>query len=1092
MRNLGGSRRRSLAPIALALALPALATAQARRAPSAELSGLSFRSIGPATTGGRIGEIAVDPSKPSTWYVAVHSGGVWKTTNAGITWSPIFDGQASYSIGTVTLDPTNPLTIWVGTGENNSQRSVGFGDGVYKSTDGGRNWTNTGLQASEHIGAIAVDPRQGDVVYVAATGPLWSAGGDRGVYRTADGGKTWVQALKPDNEWTGAQSLVLDPRNPDVIFASTHQRARRQWGFINGGPGSALYRSTDAGATWTKLTRGLPREELGKIGLAASPVAPYPLYALVEAANRAGGIYRSLDGGDNWERMSSWSSTSPMYYGKLYADPKRADRIYLMDTRLQVSDDGGRTVRSIQSRSVHVDHHALWIDPADTDHLILGNDGGLYRSFDGGGAWTFGGNLPITQFYKVDVDQAEPFYNVCGGTQDNNTLCGPSRTATDHGATNFDWFVVVGGDGFQPRIDPTDPNIIYAEWQHGELVRFDKRTGERIEIQPQAEPGDAPLRWHWDSPLIISPHAATRLYFGAQRLFRSDDRGGSWRPISGDLTRQLDRRQLRMMGRVWSVDAIARNTSTSFYGAIVSLSESRRQEGLLYAGTDDGLVQITEDGGTTWRAVATFPGVPDTSFVADLEASKHDASTVYAAFNHHKAGDYKPYVLKSADRGRTWSSIAGDLPERGPVWAIAQDHVDPNLLFAGTEFGVFATLDGGQRWIQLKGGLPTIAVRDLAIQEREVDLVLATFGRGFYVLDDYSPLRRAGTPLTAAARLLPVRDARAYVPASPLGGGPRGSQGDALWTAPNPEFGAVFTYQLRDTLKTRRARRQDAEKELAKRNADAPVPAWDSLRAEDREDPPAVVLTISDETGALVDRVSGPTAAGLHRVTWNLRHPPTNPITGAAPPPDDVFGGGPQGPLVVPGSYRVALALRVDGVETPIGEPQTFRVAPIGQSSLPAADRAQVTAFHRQTAALQRAALGAGQALGEVENRLRLLAQAIERTPRAAALTDGARALRERLRDLRTRFSGDQTVASRQEPTAATIAGRVGRIVGGTWASTSAPTATHRRSYEIASRELAAFLPDLRAAAADLQRLEQAAEAAGVPWTPGRIPSWTP
>jgi photosystem II stability/assembly factor-like uncharacterized protein len=734
MRNLVGSRRRSLAPIALALALPGLATAQARRAPSAErpsaeLSGLRFRSIGPATTGGRIGEIAVDPAKPSTWYVAVHSGGVWKTTNAGITWSPIFDGQASYSIGTVTLDPTNPLTVWVGTGENNSQRSVGFGDGVYKSTDGGRNWTNTGLKASEHIGAIAVDPRKGDVVYVAATGPLWSAGGDRGVYKTADGGKTWVQALKPDNEWTGAQSLVLDPRNPDVIYASTHQRARRQWGFINGGPGSALYRSTDAGATWTKLTRGLPGEELGKIGLAASPVAPYPLYALVEAANRAGGIYRSLDGGDNWERMSSWSSTSPMYYGKLYADPKRADRIYLMDTRLQVSDDGGRTVRSIQSRSVHVDHHALWIDPADTDHLILGNDGGLYRSFDGGGAWIFGGNLPITQFYKVDVDQAEPFYNVCGGTQDNNSLCGPSRTTTDHGATNFDWFIVVGGDGFQPRIDPTDPNIIYAEWQHGELVRFDKRTGERIEIQPQAEPGDAPLRWHWDSPLIISPHAATRLYFGAQRLFRSDDRGGSWRPISGDLTRQLDRRQLRMMGRVFSVDAIARNTSTSFYGAIVSLSESRRQEGLLYAGTDDGLVQITEDGGTIWRAVATFPGVPDTSFVADLEASKHDASTVYAAFNHHKAGDYKPYVLKSADRGRTWSSIAGDLPERGPVWAIAQDHVDPNLLFAGTEFGVFATLDGGQRWIQLKGGLPTIAVRDLAIQEREVDLVLATFGR---------------------------------------------------------------------------------------------------------------------------------------------------------------------------------------------------------------------------------------------------------------------------------------------------------------------------------------------------------------------------
>lgn len=1057
-------------------------------------AGLKFRNIGPAVTGGRIGEVVVHPTDRSTWFVVVHSSGVWKTTNAGTTWTPIFDSEGSYSIGYLALDPSNPLTIWVGTGENNSQRSIGYGDGVYKSTDGGRSWKNMGLKASNHIGKVVIDPRKTDVVYVAATGSLWSSGGDRGVYKTTDGGKTWALVLKPDNEWTGAQSLEIDPKNPDILYATTYQRTRRQWGFIDGGPGSSIYKSTDAGATWAKITKGLPNEELGKIGLALSPADNHVLYAVVEAANRNNGLYRSADGGQNWEKMSGWSSTSPMYYGKLYADPTRVDRIYLMDTQLQVSDDGGRTIRSIQSRTVHVDHHALWVDPTDSGHLINGNDGGLYETFDTGATWNFRGNLSLTQFYKVDVDNALPFYHVCGGTQDNNSLCGPSRTINGHGQTNFDWFVIVGGDGFQPRVDPTNPDIIYGQWQHGELVRLDQKTGERTDIQPQAEPGDPPLKWHWDSPLIISPHASTRLYFGAQRLFRSDDRGDTWRAVSGDLTRQIDRNKLPMMGRVSSMDAIAKNTSTSFYGTLVSLSESPKTEGLIYAGTDDGLIQVTEDGGSTWRRAAPVAGFPDTTFVSDIEASRHDAAIVYATFNHHKAGDFKPYVARSTDRGRTWTSISANLPERGSAWTIVEDHVDSKILFVGTEFGLFVTLDGGTKWVQLKGGLPTTQIRDLAIQRRENDLVVATFGRGFYILHDYSPLRMVAAAVTDKSPVLfPVKEAKMYVEAQPLGGGPKGSQGDALWTAPNPPIGAAFSYYLKEAPTTRKATRQAAEKETVKKGADVPVPTWDDLRKEDQEEPPVVVFTVTDDGGNVVRRFTTPAGAGIQRVTWDLRYPAVAPLTGAPARPREDDDDGPSGPMAAPGTFRVQMAIRTDGVEAPAGTPQTFEARPLGQGTLPAPDQKQVAEFNQGAARLQRAAMGTGASLGELEIRLRLLTQAIEQTPRAsAALRDSARAVRTVAVALRTEFAGDQTIGSRSEPTPVTIMGRIQRVIGSLWSSTTAPTATHRRSLAIASEQLGVFLPKLRALADQQKRLEDQAEAAGAPWTPGRIPAWRP
>ncbi len=1057
---------------------------------SSVVSGLGFRSIGPAVTSGRIIDIAIHPSDKSTWYVAAASGGVWKTVNAGTTWSPIFDGQNSYSIGAIAIDPKNPLVVWVGTGENNSQRSVSYGDGVYKSLDGGKTWENVGLKGSEHVGMIKVDPRNSDIVYVAAQGPLWKAGGDRGVYKSTDGGKTWKQVLAI-SDYTGANEVHFDPRNPDILYASSYQRARRVWTLIDGGPESAIYKSTDAGVTWKKVTNGLPTEEMGRIGLAVSPANPDILYAHIEAANKAGGVYRSTDGGTNWQKMNSYVSTSPQYYQRMTPDPIVADRVYFMDTFLSVTEDGGKTVHAVGEGSKHVDNHAMWIDQANTSHVLVGCDGGLYESFDRGATWSFVANLPLTQFYKIALDNDMPFYNVYGGTQDNNTLGGPSRTLTNHGIRNSDWYVTVGGDGFTPAVDPKDPNIVYSEWQHGQLVRFDRRTGETVDIQPQAEAGEA-LRWNWDSPLIISPHSNTRLYFGAQRLFRTDDRGNGWKAVSPDLTRQIDRNRLKVMDRVWSVDAVAKNTSTSFYGNIVSLSESPLREGVLYAGTDDGLIQVTEDGGTTWRKIATFPGVPELTYVSRVDASKHNAATVYATFDNHKMGDFAPYALKSTDAGRTWTSIVGDLPIRGSVYAFAEDHINPNLLFVGTEFGVFFTVDQGKHWVQLKAGLPTIAVRDIKIQVRENDLALGTFGRGIYILDDYSPLRTLSTASVGKeAELLPVRATPLFVPSSPMGGRDKASQGDAFYVAPNPPFGATFTYYLKADIKTRKQVRQDAEKEATKKKAEVFYPSWETLRAEDAEETPAIVLIVSDETGNVIRRIAGPTSTGMHRVTWDLRYPSAEPVS-LAPPQDprDVA----TGYLVVPGTYRVSLAKRVEGIQVLLGEPQTFQALPLHNASLPEPDRAALIAFERNTARLQRAVLGAVEAVREAETRISHIKKSLDETPGAdTKLGDEARRIESTLRAIKTRLTGDAVIRARTEPSTPSIVERVQTIIGGHWYSTGDATQTHRRNYDLAAGEFGGILDQLRTLVeSDLKKLQDAAEAIGAPWTPGRVPAWKP
>ena len=1084
-------------PSSLAAQRPAAAPAAdtANRITSGTLSGLRFRSLGPALTSGRIIDIAIHPSNKSTWYIAAASGGVWKTVNAGTTWTPVFEEQGSYSIGALAIDPKDPLTVWVGTGENNSQRSVGYGDGVYKSTDGGRTWTNTGLKLSGNIGRIAIDPRNSAVVYIAAQGPLWSGGGERGVYKTTDGGVTWTQVLKGDNDWTGANEVHLDPRNPDVVYAVMWQRFRRQWGFIDGGPGSGIQKSIDGGKTWKKLSSGLPTEEMGKIGLAVSPADPNTVYAIIEAANRAGGVFRSTDAGSSWRKMSSYTAGPPFYYHRLFPDPREVARFYSIDVVMQVTGDSGRTFTGLNTRRVHVDYHVMWVDPDNTSHLITGNDGGLYESNDRGATWRYSANLPLTQFYKVAVDSATPFYNILGGTQDNNTIAGPSRTTSNRGLANSDWYIVVGGDGFQPRADPANPDIVYGQFQHGELNRLDRKTGERVNIQPQADANDPPLRWNWDSPLILSPHSKTRIYFAAQRLFRSDDRGDTWRAVSGDLTRNLDRNTLRMMGRVWSVDAIAKNTSTSFYGNIVSLDESYRREGLIYVGTDDGLVQMTDNGGQSWRVLDRVPGVPDSTYVSDLAASRHSDGTVYATFNNQKAGDFKPYVMKSLDFGRTWTSITGNLPERGSAWTIVEDPVRPDLLFVGTEFGVFATVDGGKGWVQMKGGLPVIPIRDIAIQEREGDLVLATFGRGFYVLDDYTALRAVNPDLIAGeATLLPVPKASLYFPTSL----DAGFQGDAFYTSPNPSAGATFTYFVSRAPQSRKQKRQEAEKAATKKNEDITPPTWDELRAEDREESPAIVLTVTDEAGNVVRRLSGPATKGFQRVTWDMRLPSASPVT-ALPRRDDddltaLFGGPTGGPLVAPGSYRVQLAKRVDGVLTPLGGPQTFAAAPLDEPTLGAPDRAARLAFQQKVAKLQRAVLGSAQALTEATTRLAILRQAVDQAAAAdSSLRNEIVAVEDKARVLQTELTGDRVIAARSEPTAPGIQDRVANIVQGSWSYSGAPTGTNRRDYDIAAGQFGSWLGRLRTLVeTDFKRLGDRAEAAGVAWTPGRVPVWTP
>ena len=862
---------------------------------------LSFRSVGPAAYSGRISDLAVNPDNTSEYYVGVASGGLWKTTNHGTTFKPIFDDKPVFSIGCIAMDPNNSNVVWVGTGENNSQRNLAYGDGVYKTTDGGKSFTNMGLKTSSQIGKIMIDPRNSNVVYVASQGQAWGPGGERGLYKTINGGKSWKRILEI-GEYTGLSDMEMDPRNPDILYAASHQRERRVYSKIDGGPESAIYKSVDAGANWTKLKKGLPKGDVGRIGLALSPANPDLLYAVIELPENKGGFYRSSDMGESWEKRSDKVSRSPQYYNEVYADPINPNLVILMDTRNALSEDGGATWKNIEGKNKHVDNHAIWIDPNDTNHYLVGCDGGLYETYDRAETWQFKSNLPITQYYHVRVDNDFPFYNVYGGTQDNGSWFGPSQTHR-RSLVNADWTYTIGGDGYLSIPDPSNTGISYHESQYCGLKRYDETTGNSISIKPQPTI-DEEYTWNWNTPYFISPFNPKTLYIGGNYVLKSTDMGGTWNKVSDDLTRKIDQNTLPMMGKLWPPEAVAKNMSTSKFGNIFALAESPLKQGMIYAGTDDGLIWITENDGENWTRYDNFTGVPDMTFVNYVLPSQHNESTVYACFDGRKnSSDFTPYLIKSTDKGKTWTSIASNLPS-GTVYCIQEDHINPNILFIGTEWGVWTSIDGGNKWVQIKKGIPTIQVKDLTIQRRENDLVVATFGRGFYVLDNYATLRELSEEVTkTSAHIFKIEDALLYFPSSNLN-----NQGEVHFRTPNPDPAATFKYYVKKGYETLKQKRIKAHKATEKTGGPFKYPTKEELLAESTEPKATLVFTIYNEEGKIMRKLTAALKSGYNSISWDMGY-----LTR-------------RGAKVSPGTYKVAMDKNIDGDFIRLVEAQSFNV----------------------------------------------------------------------------------------------------------------------------------------------------------------------
>lgn len=859
----------------LALTL-ALATATAGQTPavrfdSETISGLGARNIGSATMSGRVAAVdAVREGQRLTVYLGAASGGVWKSVNGGSTFKAVFDKQPIQSIGAVTIDPKNPKTIWVGTGEAWTRNSVSVGDGVYKSVDGGENWTNMGLKDSERIAKILVDPTSTNTVYVCAPGKLWSDSDERGLYKTMDGGKSWTKILKGSNASTGCSMISMDKQNSQTIYAGMWDFRRKGWTFRSGGDGpdavsgSGLFKSTDGGASWTALdeksTPGLPAKPWGRIAVAVAPSKPSTVYAFIEAEIPKDGLYRSDDGGKTWKQLDRSQNMiwRPFYFANLIVDPNDEKKIYKPDGSLIASNDGGESFSNI-SGGAHGDFHDVWIDPNNTDHLIAGDDGGVWYSFDGGNRWWKGNNLPISQFYHVSVDMDMP-YHVYGGLQDNSSWVGDSQYPG--GITNDRWENMYGGDGFWMFADPSDPDYIYAESQGGYIGRINRKTHESRSIQPLPQYKEGKLRYNWNAPIHISPTQDGTIYLGAQFLFRSRDHGQTWERISPDLTTNDPEKQKQEQSGGVTVD----NSSAEMHTTIFSICESPKNPNLIWVGTDDGNVQVTRDGGTTWKnVVSNIKGLPKNAWVSSIDAGHFAEGTAYATFDVHTFGDLRPYAYKTSDFGQSWTPIVAPAgPVRGYAHVVKEDLVNKDLLFVGTEFGLWVSLDGGKQWAQYKGGdLPDVAVRDLAIHPRDRDLVIATHGRGIWIIDDITPLR-ALTPETLAKEAAFI-EAKATEQRLPAGGG--WVNGDAVFTGNNPTDEAVVTYYQQ------------------KRHI------FGDLKIE-----------ILDQDGKLLSTIPSSKRRGLNRATWSMRlKAPRVPTAASA-----AFGAA-TGPRVLPGNYTVRM-----------------------------------------------------------------------------------------------------------------------------------------------------------------------------------------
>ena len=1041
------------------------------------LGALKFRSLGPAIASGRIADFAVNPENPAEYYVGTASGGLWKTTNNGTTFESIFDKQAVYSIGCLAIDTKNPNIVWVGTGENNTQRNLAYGDGVYKTLDGGKSWKNMGLKSSEHIGKIIIDPRNSDVVYVASQGPAWGPGGERSLYKTTDGGKTW-NAILTIGEYTGISDLEIDPRNPDILYASSYQKERRVYSKIDGGPESAIHKSTDAGKTWRKLTRGLPSGDVGRIGLALSPPNPDVIYAIIELPGNKGGFYRSLDMGESWEKRSDEVAGSPQYYNEIYADLVDVDRVISMDVRNMVSDDGGKTFYPLGEKNKHVDNHALWMDPQYPNHYLMGCDGGVYESFDRGQNWIYKSNLPITQFYHVRTDDRYPFYNVYGGAQDNGSWVGPSRNHYRY-ILNEDWKKTAGGDGYLSIPEPGNPDISYASSQYGGMVRFDAKTGNQVYIKPQPK-GNETYRFNWNTPHFISPHNNATIYAAANKVFKSTDRGDSWTEISSDLSRQIDVNTLPMMGKIWPPEAIAKSVSTTPFGNIFALAESPLKQGLIYAGTDDGLIQVTENDGSNWTKFYNFPGVPNMTFVNYVLPSQHDVNIVYIAFDGRKnSSDFKPYVLKSIDKGKTWISIASNLPS-GTVYAIKEDHVNPEILFVGTEWGVFTTINGGKNWIRLRNGLPPIQVKDLDIQKRENDLAIATFGRGFYILEDYSYLRDINENLLAKkAHIFPIKDALLYYPASNAG-----SMGGVYFRAENPQVAASFTYFFNEDLKTNHQKRLARHKKDIKAGKTISYPSREALEAEDVEEAPFLIFTILDNNDQIITRVKTKASKGINRLNWDMRYPSMTASSGRS------RYGRSGGPYVPPGTYKVALSKSVEGQITQLTDPINFNIVAFDNSSLKMADAQKKFEFLKEVNKLSATVSAASSTASDYRNQMNAIQTVLLTAPvETGKLMEKTKEIDNQLFDILTSINGRPVRAARVDSYPPTIMGRLGFARRASTSSWHGITGSEQEQYNIAREEFVPVLKKLQELIqVDIKNLEQELNKAGIPWTQGRFP----
>jgi len=1052
------------------------------------VSGLKFRLLGPALTSGRIADIAIHKRNKDTWYIAAASGGVWKTTNHGTTFNPIFDNYGSYSIGCISIAPTNQNTIWVGTGENNNQRSVGYGDGIYKSTDGGKSFKNMGLKASEHIGKIIIHPNNENIIWVAAYGPLWSKGGERGVYKSIDGGEKWIKTLEI-SENTGISEIAIDPNNPNILYATSHQRRRREWTYVGGGPESSIYKSTDGGENWKEINSGLPVGEMGRIGIAISPVNSDYVYAIVEAKYNKSGFFRSTNRGESWSKMSDYS-TSGNYYQEIICDPEDVNKVFSMNTWLHHTENGGKSFKKTGEKNKHVDNHCIWIDPNNNNHWIVGCDGGIYETYNNAKDWKYYNNIPITQFYKVATDNSKPFYNIYGGTQDNNSMGGPSASINNTGVLNSDWYITNGGDGFESAIDPKNPNIVYAQAQYGWLVRYDKNSGERTPIQPIPGKGESGYRWNWDAPLLISPHDNKTIYFCSNKVFKSTNRGDDWKTISPDLSQQIDRNKLPVMDQVWSIDAVMKNKSTTIYGNIVAFDESPITKGLLFAGTDDGIIQISNDDGITWNKSESFPNIPKNTRINMITASLHDENVLFATLNNHRSGDFKPYILKSNDKGKTWKSISSNLPENGSAFAIKQDHINPELLFVGTEFGCYFSIDSGNNWTKLSG-LPTIPVMDIDIQKRENDLVIATFGRGFYVLDNYSPLRLISKSiLNKEAHLFPVKDALLFIPSSPLGLRGVGSQGANMWFAKNPNYGATFTLYLKKIKKTLLSTRKDKEKEQEKNKEPISYPSFDELRAEKNESESELIWIIKNEKGEEIRRIISKPYEGISRISWDLRKETTSPIKINKPKPGR-YSSPDVGFFVTPGNYYVEVIYIKDKIQKKIIDSLKFNVIGLNNQTLIANNFEELNVFRSEIAEIKRQINGAGKLMNEVDEKLKLYEYAIKIYPNIDINllyeTSEIDSLIEKSRIL---LWGDFLKSNYEFEIEPSIYNRIGILEYQLSINTSGVTNTQRKNKKIVEESYLNFRALLDSAIIKLKKIETLLSEHNIPYIKGKDNSW--